>query len=689
MTQAVPPYPVAPQARATQPATVFQSQQDYLAQKAAGYPLPGGSILIDPITGTIVGFIDGNGNIQQPLAGVGSTIVLGIIRALNDPSGPKLEVDETMCWDINYWLSAAQIADARNPNGPTLNTTAAIQYAHDQLVAKFASEPTNKNGGFCGMLHFHNVYLVDGFQNWNQGICIKGDNMRDTIFLQSTNPGLWMFNVVAPQGRATDSHAPYWNCEDLAVFGNSHQLSGGALAGGIALPNGPNNGDAYGGVQMARTQIYGFSGNCLFMDVQRHAPKLRFCHFSAGGGVSLIGDGSDYASVVLINTRSDGEMLHCGAGGGNGHTIEINGCQTMQIKGGDYWSSAHAELGYNAFKITALDYLIIEGADVNGAVHYIGNANAANNTPPVAKSSQIRLVNINFRFRLASFGESQDGSGVPAPLDAYIILQHASNCESLGCTFTPYYDHGTKLVGARPRWLYSISGSETRHVARDHLPDIASNDWPAGADGSGNLITPTYQNSISNSNSQIALDISTLQEATGFHGPMVKWLNLMPGINSGIAGRLDGMAAPAGAVGEQMLAKLSSGSAVALTSGSAADIIGNSGTPTLVLTPGDWTLQGASVFVTTTTTTPQRTEACISTTDATVTNSDPTAYASREFNGSSSVGSGIAYDTLALGPTRIVVAPGTTQNVWLTGKGSWSVGGGASAYGFLRAARTV
>lgn len=619
--------------------------------------------------------------------GVSANVLLSIIRYLQDPvTGTKLQIDELLCWDINYWLTAAQIADARNPNGPTLNTTAAIQYAHDQLIAKFASEPTNKNGSFCGILHFHNSYLVDGFMAWNQGIGVAGDNMRDTFFLQSSTPQLVIFNVLAPQGRDTDSHAPYWIGRDFAVFGNKNVLSAGALCTGIALPNGVKDGDAYGGCQLDRVQIYGFSGNCFFIDIQRHAPKLRFCHFSAGGGVSLIGDGSDYASVVKILTRSDGEMLHCGAGGGNGHTVEIQNCDTIQIKGGDYWSSAHAEQGYYAFQVSKLNYMICEGADVNGAFNYRGQANDFADFP-FGKSSQLRLVNINFRFRRASFGENQDGSGTPAPLDAYIILHDSVNTESLGCTFTPYFDN-TKAVVARPRWLYSMNGSESRHVARDHLVDIASNDWPAGADVSGALITPTLQNSLSNALGQVSFDLSIITEATGFHGILTKYLNFIDGVNSGIVGRLDSHGAAPGCVGEQIQIKVAPGAQVSCgTSGTVTNIC------LITLTAGDWDVWGEVVFSTNDASAFNLTKeamclSMVSTADFTA--NDASSYSIQNITvASPASGSGVDLASLATGPTRVLVASGSTQNIWLNARPAMSVNGKVSAWGNIRALRTV
>ena len=54
----VPPY-------TDQPPTVYLSEADYAAQVAAGDPLAGGTTLIDPGTGIVLGLIDGNGVLQK------------------------------------------------------------------------------------------------------------------------------------------------------------------------------------------------------------------------------------------------------------------------------------------------------------------------------------------------------------------------------------------------------------------------------------------------------------------------------------------------------------------------------------------------------------------------------------------------------------------------------------------------
>src|SRR3954468_13014309 len=53
------------------------------------------------------------------------------VLSIRSANGAELAIDEMLCWDINYWLTRAEIVDSRRQNGPTLNLTTQIQFAID------------------------------------------------------------------------------------------------------------------------------------------------------------------------------------------------------------------------------------------------------------------------------------------------------------------------------------------------------------------------------------------------------------------------------------------------------------------------------------------------------------------------------------------------------------------------------
>jgi hypothetical protein len=162
-----------------------------------------------------------------------------------------------------------------------------------------------------------------------------------------------------------------------------------------------------------------------------------------------------------------------------------------------------------------------------------------------------------------------------------------------------------------------------------------------------------------------------------------KWAVIAFGTDGGLVRRIDNVAVPTGVVGEQIQSKVNSGSAIALTNATVSNVT------SITLTPGDWTVQGGVVFTNTATTTnPTLTKAGISTTSANIGASDASMYANRLWPGTAITSSGTDFDTMALGPTRITVAAGTTQTVYLCARGNFAAGT-MTAYGFIRAIATT
>jgi hypothetical protein len=162
-----------------------------------------------------------------------------------------------------------------------------------------------------------------------------------------------------------------------------------------------------------------------------------------------------------------------------------------------------------------------------------------------------------------------------------------------------------------------------------------------------------------------------------------KWAVIAFSTDGGLVRRIDNVATPTGVVGEQIQSKVNSGSAISLTNATVSNVT------SITLTPGDWTVQGGVVFTNTATTTnPTLTKAGISTTSANIGASDASMYANRLWPGTAITSSGTDFDTMALGPTRIAVAAGTTQTVYLCARSNFAAGT-MTAYGFIRAIATT
>jgi len=164
-----------------------------------------------------------------------------------------------------------------------------------------------------------------------------------------------------------------------------------------------------------------------------------------------------------------------------------------------------------------------------------------------------------------------------------------------------------------------------------------------------------------------------------------KWELMGPAFSDGnLIGRIDNVSQPAGVVGESMVSKVNTGSAVSLTSTTVANIT------SITLTPGEWDVGANVIAVTNTASATQvtRLAAVLSTTsNSNFTSSDSTQYSIHSAATTSVSASGTDVDSLTLGKTRILVAAGTTQQVWLNVKATFT--GGISAWGALSARRAT
>jgi hypothetical protein len=593
------------------------------------------------------------------------------IRQIDTPYA-TMPIDETDPWDIHYWMPREEIIDSRRQNGPTINTTNRITYVLGELMSKFVGQPNPATPGASrGMeLRFHHTLLVDGFRNWPSAIMPRGDSMRETIFQQSTTPVGHMFSVTADQGQASGGRSSYWQAEDFSILMRPTRVGPGPATGPTAaVVHGidfqvPADNLAYEAGILTRVTITGASGIGINVPLKRHGPKIRFCYVNGCGGVdtSVAQDGSGYAPNMYIGSNSDAEILHCGSGSGKGHSLHVHNCETTQVKGGDYWASSNADKDYRAMFLEGFDYGIFEGFDCNGAIEYHGHG--------AAKSSQVRFLGINFRFRPTSFGaDSSDDPGFqPPPLNGFLILKDSVGSISEGCHFTPSYDPGG-TVNARPMVRYYVTGV-TMHHACDPLHDVLSNDWDCGANPDGTLIIPTEQNSITNDATKITLhapSVSTSQAS----GTLSSVLRFLPG--TGILGRKDGSVPPSGFAGERGVQKIGSGSAVGLTTNTAADVT------TITLQPGEYDLSACAELASPAAATVTRFEICVSTSANFIDSSDARFYA-----GESVSATGVTGPISKLELTGMPISISATTTFHLSVRSLHSSGvGSVGAYGGL------
>lgn len=597
------------------------------------------------------------------------------VLSIRNANGAELAIDELLCWDINYWLTRAEIVDSRRQNGPTINLTAQIQFAIDSLVAKFVGppNPATKSASKAGTLRFHHSYLVDGL-DWHPAIAIRGDNFRDTILVQSDTPNGHLLRGLARDGQITGARSPYAQISDIQLLGSNKLGPANMVTRGLWLEDsdqdpvvGPS-GEVLGhnAVIMERVSISNFSGAGFYCPKKRHGPKVRFSYFQGCGkqlqsnGIATLDGTGQYEPNVYDNSDSDAEYLHNGCGGAAGDSYFIQNGETCQFNGGDCWASANPEIGYVAIRATGMDYLVIRGMDINGKVYVKGNGAA---TPAV--TSQVRILGNNFRFRKSSFGN--DDAGQPAPLDSYVELEDAPGVTFVGNTYTPYYAPHTGLVTARPSFVYKTTG-QSIVVTYDRFPSLTDNAWPAGA-----VIGPTPAlSTISNGlGTKVIMCSGYMDTAVGF-SLLTQDMQFAPG--GGIFGRVDGTSVPASRIGETITVPLNT--VVGLTTGTATDI--GSG----ALGPGVWHVYGTQQFQAAGGTV-TGIRGAITVNTGTIPATSSVNYRRKALN---LVGVNFDFDGFTFGPIPIVVPAASTVTVYSTVRADFSAGT-IGAWGDLRAVR--
>jgi hypothetical protein len=597
------------------------------------------------------------------------------VLSIRSSNGADLAIDELLCWDINYWLTREEILDSRRQNGPTLNLTTQIQFAIDSLVAKFDGppNPATKSASKAGTLRLHHSYLVDGL-DWHPAVRIKGDNFRDTILVQSDTPNGHLLRGLARDGQITGARSPYAQISDIQLLGSNELGPGNMVTRGVWLEDsdqdpvqGPS-GEVLGhnASIMERVSISNFSGAGFYCPKKRHGPKTRFCYIQGCGkqlqvdGIATLDTTGQYEPNVYDNSDSDAEYLHNGCGGGGGDSYFIQNGETCQFDGGDCWASANPELGYFAIRATGMDYMLIQGMDINGKVYIKGNGTA---TPAV--TSQVRILGNNFRFRKSSFGN--DDEGLPAPLDSYVEIEDAPGVTFEGNTYTPYYAPHTGLVTARPSFVYKTTGASIV-VTYDRFPALTDNAWPAGA-----VIGPTPAiGTISNGlGTKVIMCSGYMDTAVGF-SLLTQDMQFAPG--GGIFGRVDGTSVPANRIGETITVPLNT--VVPLTTATPADI--GSG----ALTQGVWHVYGTQQFQAAAATV-TGIRGAITVNTGTIPATSSVNYRRKALN---LAGVSFDFDGFSFGPIPITVPAATTVTIYSTVRADFSAGT-VGAWGDMRAVR--
>jgi hypothetical protein len=146
----------------------------------------------------------------------------------------------------------------------------------------------------------------------------------------------------------------------------------------------------------------------------------------------------------------------------------------------------------------------------------------------------------------------------------------------------------------------------------------------------------------------------------------------------GVQGTTTNNSAAAGTVGEEIVSTVVVGSAVSLTTATAATVT------SIALTAGDWDVSFDAMFTGGTTTLVVYTKASLSTTDNTMNNSAG-FFAGHAVPSTQAIfNSGLTYQTENIGPVRVSLAAPATY--YLVAQGSFSVST-MSAWGMLRARR--
>lgn len=510
----------------------------------------------------------------------------GILTEIDSVYG-NLWVDELTDSDINYWLTRAEIEDARSGQPPTINLTLKIQTAIDALWSKsqtpYRGTANMYKTGQTAVLRLHGSYLVDSLTIY-PGMMLEGDNLTETILVQSASAVTDFITVAAVNGHTAKQRAS-WGClRDLTLQGNGVSYGPDVGAGPVPLhgltcasaSSDPyySGGDNYNSYIADNVRAYNFTGDGFHCPTSRKRPRHLECRAS-----SNLGNGFYCAD------SADSFWFECASGSNDQHSIYILKSDTPRIMGGDFWASNNAATAYRAFYIDRVHEGIVFGCDINGAFEFAGTNNAGD-TEYYQTDYKFTIDSCNFKFRAGSFGDGGDGTdGVPDPLDGYIIVSNARGVNTRNCSYQPAWDRTTGLATYRPSNIYYLTG-DTAFQADDKLPDINSGLWPCGAV----VAFPGVYDNICNAwlklNGQWLIpDLTNSQNAT-----MMTYWKQVPTKAGGQVGRNDGTSPTAGTVGEVVNAKVTSGAPIALTSTVGADVC------YIDLTPGEWDIYGSVVF---------------------------------------------------------------------------------------------
>lgn len=575
------------------------------------------------------------------------------IATVQNQNGASLAIDETLYFDINYFLTEEEIVDSRRQNGPTINLTARFNEIREYILAKFPGgfpNPAHKDASMAATLHLHHSYLIDGW-DWHPCIRLVGDSFRDTILVQSDTPDGHFLRGLARNGQTTGARSPYAQIENLTLLGSNTLGPGNMVTHGLWLEDADQDplNDlagavlAHNGVIGKIVAIVNFSGAGFYCPRKRHGPKWRESYFQGNGkyqqtdGIALLDGTGNYSPNVFDNSDSDAEYSHCGNGGGGGDSYYFANSETVQINGGDCWASVNAALGYLSFRFNAVDYFVLHGVDINGKVYINGSGT---NTP--SKSTQARIFYNNFRFRKSSFGTTDD-DGTPADLDSYIEAEDAPGVICMGNTFTPYYEH--RLVVKRPTKVYLTTGSTTRIFSYDRFPALDSNDWPAG-----DIAVPPTLDTLSNGLGNKLILCAGYMDDLLYPSILMSAVQFIPG--GGIFGQTDGTAVTAGTIGENAISVVGTGAPVSITTGT------NTNVTSLTLQPGVYEIDAAVQFqVGSGTPAGTLIRMGLGSTTASITTTSPATFSERQLNPALTLAG--AFDCLRVGPVVVNISVAT------------------------------
>lgn len=482
-----------------------------------------------------------------------------------------------------HYQTKAEIDDMRAGTAASINQTEKLNAIIAQLWENHTSPSAGQNrAGKGGRLNLGSGgILLDRLDSY-PGFLIEGDSFSDTILVQASTATTDMVRVLARLGKTNKQRAPWGIFKNLTVqmtstvFGPDVGAGPVPLHGLIAMPanTDPNfqTGRSYNSFICDHVRVYEASGNGFHCVTTRKRPWLYHSRASA-----CAGDG------IYIGDAADGKIDHCASGSNGGHSVAVIGGDTCKIFGGDFWSSANAASGKRAVYIERVKEGICLGADINGAVEYVGQSNPSN--PEYAIPVEWKWIGNNFKFRDASFGDGGDGN--PGTLEGYIITTNARGTQSWGNSFTPAWDRDTGIATYRPTKYYHINGSISSHVAMDNLPPIDSPMWAAGAPISGAPVNSW--DDLCNVPARLG-GAWTVAGTNKNNGLVMTRARFVPGADQGMVGRLDGTAPAETLVGEYLSDNKASGSAITLTNNTVATVV------QLTLPEGEWDVTGMAVF---------------------------------------------------------------------------------------------